>query len=366
MKPLVTALLQSLRAIGCVLVASLSTASSHAQKFEVLHEWQGPEDGYYGRSGVIEVAPGVFMGVTSSGGLYGAGAVFKVNGDGSGYGILHYFDAVDMWFELSPLCKASNNRVYGTTQIGGLNGLGIVYSVAADGSDFTVVHNFAVSDGWATPGGLMQASDGRLYGLASRGGFNSGGTIYSLNLDGSGFSVIHHMPSNSGFAHNPALLESPNGTLVGALVQGGVDGYGVLFSVQLDGSNFQVIRDLSPTAGAFLQDLILGPDGRLYGITNLGGANNYGSIFAVNRDGTGFIVLRELTDYLDYRDAKLATGGGRLFGAGPSNSSSMFSLNLDGSGYSTFFVEGSGPTGRLTIGLDGRVYGIRKPNGPYV
>src|SRR5580693_6061380 len=73
----------------------------------------------------------------------------------------------------------AGNRLYGTTEVGGL-GMGTIFAVDADGSNYTVLHAFAGGwDGSAPYAGLV-LSGNALYGTTPAGA----GTVYSVNTDG--------------------------------------------------------------------------------------------------------------------------------------------------------------------------------------
>lgn len=46
----------------------------------------------------------------------------------------------------------------------------------------TTVHSFDSTDGQFLPGGLIQATDGKFYGMTNGGGANGDGTIFSLSV----------------------------------------------------------------------------------------------------------------------------------------------------------------------------------------
>ena len=50
----------------------------------------------------------------------------------------------------------------------------------------------------------MQGNDGALYGTTSFGGASNAGTVFRLNKDGTGYSVIHSFGSTAGDGSRPA------------------------------------------------------------------------------------------------------------------------------------------------------------------
>ncbi|MGC1945398.1 MAG: choice-of-anchor tandem repeat GloVer-containing protein, partial [Candidatus Acidiferrales bacterium] len=85
------------------------------------------------------------------------------------------------------LVQATDGNLYGTTWLGGAgggnrcsNGCGTIFRIGLDGR-FTTVHGFNFDDGQLPYAGMIQASDGNLYGTTSSGGSHDDGTIYAFN-----------------------------------------------------------------------------------------------------------------------------------------------------------------------------------------
>jgi uncharacterized repeat protein (TIGR03803 family) len=71
------------------------------------------------------------------------------------------------------LVQGANGNLYGTTFLGGANGLGTVFEVTAEGK-LTTLYSFCslpnCADGAAPGGGLFLATDGDFYGTTRNGG----------------------------------------------------------------------------------------------------------------------------------------------------------------------------------------------------
>ena len=99
----------------------------------------------------------------------------------------------------------SGSTLYGTTMEGGSFGLGTVFQVNTDGSGYTVLKNFTGSDG-ANPSAGLTLSSSTLYGTTSSGGSLGAGVVFRLSLQPlltlalSGANVILTWPTNlAGF-----------------------------------------------------------------------------------------------------------------------------------------------------------------------
>src|SRR5664279_1783147 len=105
---------------------------------------------------------------------------------------------------------ASSNSLYGTTMGGGSYGCGSVFRVKTDGTDYTTLKSFPQtyvgpsgastnSDGAAPLAGLVLGGD-TLYGTANEGGTGGIGTVYSLKTDGTEFTVLNQFAGSDGKA----------------------------------------------------------------------------------------------------------------------------------------------------------------------
>jgi uncharacterized repeat protein (TIGR03803 family) len=149
----------------------------------------------------------------------------------------------------------SGNRLYGTATYGGSSGLGTVFAINVDGSGFETLHNFSATSGilfsnldGAHPQGSLVGVGDILYGTAADGGASGNGVVYMLNTNGSDFTTLH---SFSAAYYN-------------------VSG----FYTNLEGAN--------PSAGLSLSS------NTLYGTTLYGGRAGQGVVFALNTNGNGF------------------------------------------------------------------------------
>src|SRR5260370_20556663 len=72
----------------------------------------------------------------------------------------------------APVIQGSDGAFYGTTWAGGANSAGVVFKMNKDGSGYSVLHSFATNgvDGLNPGAGLLDGSDGVLYGTTSSGG----------------------------------------------------------------------------------------------------------------------------------------------------------------------------------------------------
>jgi uncharacterized repeat protein (TIGR03803 family) len=121
----------------------------------------------------------------------------------------------------APVIQDAAGNLYDTTVGGGNYGGGTIYKVAADGSGFAVLHDFDATHDGANPyAGLLQDSDGNLYGTTASitgGGITGLGTVYKIDPAGT-FSLLHCFTANVTGKNptgtmNPSRMMNPTGTV---------------------------------------------------------------------------------------------------------------------------------------------------------
>jgi uncharacterized repeat protein (TIGR03803 family) len=250
--------------------------------------------------------------------------------------------------------------------------------------DFTTLHVFAgfpagYRTNWdgADPLGSLAFSGSTFYGTASEGGTNGKGTVFSLNSDGGGFTVLHTFtdtafPSgaNTDGAYPSAGMVLSGNTLYGTASKGGTNGSGTVFSINTNGSNFNVLHTFAPSALDLSEDILTNADGIypqatlllsggvLYGTAEYGGTNGEGAVFSLGTNGTNFNVLcafpcNEFNDNTNGADpaAGLALVGDTLYGTasdgGTNGAGTVFAINLNSNSFAvayTFAAEGATDT----------------------
>ncbi|HWY75580.1 MAG TPA: choice-of-anchor tandem repeat GloVer-containing protein, partial [Verrucomicrobiae bacterium] len=195
------------------------------------------------------------------------------------------------------LMEGTNGALYGTTYQGGQFHFGTVFRIDKSGSNFSVVHDFAggTNDGSLAFANLITASNGRLYGTTSGGGQSGGGVIFAMDYNGSNYMVLHHFAVASGPDGNApygALTQGTGGALYGTTSFGGTQQKGTIFQINPDGSGYTVLVNFSSAIGANpFGGLIIGSDGAFYGTASAAGPLGRGSDFRLTGVGTGDGVL---------------------------------------------------------------------------
>lgn len=227
---------------------------------------------------------------------YSVGGVFAVNTDGSAYTNLHVFSKppgnqltnTDGGSPIGGLVMCGST-LYGAAVNGGTNNVGTIFSVDTNGGNFTVLHYFSNNPDGANPEDGLVAVGGTLYGTTSKGGTAGHGTVFSIGTNGSGYQVLRSFLTNGVDGSLPwASLVSSGNTLYGtAPLGGGPTNSGVAFSINADGTGYTVLRQFPSSADPTrldgsqpTGDLIISKN-ILYGTTATGGANGHGTVFSL-------------------------------------------------------------------------------------
>ena len=148
---------------------------------------------------------------------------------------LHSFTGTDDG--ANPYCglvQGSNGNLYGTASSGGLYNLGTVFKIGGDGA-LTRLYSFDGTNGAAPYAALVQGRDGRLYGTTYAGGASNLGTIFQFTTNGTLTTLFSFTGADDSFqGANPgaALVEAADGSFYGT------GEYGGLTNASYDGQRF--------------------------------------------------------------------------------------------------------------------------------
>ena len=271
-------------------------------------------DGVHPVCGLL-LSGNTLYGTTSAGGNNGQGTVFKLNIDGTRFTNLYSFTALSAQYGgtnsdgASPSAGLllSGNTLYGTATSGGVNGYGTVFAVTTNGTGFMTLHNFSYRSDGAYPESDLMLSGNTLYGTAHSGGSGDSGTVFAVDIDGTGFAALYGFtpPSGGGYFPTAGLILSGN-TLYGTALSGGSSGYGTVFAVDTDGTGFTVLHAFTAETWNSATSSYINSDGAspsaglvlsantLYGTAQVGGSSGAGTVFSLSL-GTVTITLPRLT-----------------------------------------------------------------------
>jgi len=262
---------------GCGTIFKISPAGV----FTTLHSFDST-DGAYPYAGLIQAANGDLYGTTEQGGGNGngLGTIFKIT-PGGVFTTLHRFDGTDGAYPDAGLVQATNGYLYGTTVgggDGGVYGAGTIFRITSEGV-LTTLHSFTnrPDPGY---GSLVRASNGDFYGTTKRGGAYNIGEIFKITPDGA-LTVVHSFGLAHGYFPEAGLVQATDGNLYGTAYEGGANGYGTIFEINPAGA-LTVLHSFAGTDGNGPNGLVQATDGDLYGTTVTGGAHDAGTIFKLS------------------------------------------------------------------------------------
>jgi uncharacterized repeat protein (TIGR03803 family) len=342
-------------------------------------------------NGVIQASNGQFYGTTRLGTPTGrgrTGTVFAMDDSGTRT-TLHTFQLfIGVTYEgtpLSNLFEANDGNLYGTTfnEFDSPFPPGQIFRITPAGAYTTV------SSAYTLRAGVIQASDGRLYGTSAaasdplvRASQRAYGAVFRVETSGTR-TVLHQFEAGDSADPIAGVIEVDDGTLYGTTA-----GIVPLTSIgappppPVHGTIFQV----DPATGAFttrhtftgpdgskpVARLVQASDGRIYGTTSAGGTNGLGTVFVLDSAGT----LTTLHHFAGPDGSSPATGltqglDGRLYGTTSSGGAfgygTVFAMTMTG-GFTTVhefaFVDGANPNSNLSQASDGALYGTTNAGGP--
>ncbi len=140
-------------------------------------------------SNLIALSLGMIR-ITEYGGAFGLGTVFKITSAGTLTTLYNFCQVVNQFGYCTDgqrpeggLVQASNGNFYGTASVGGANDYGTAFKITPSGT-LTTLYNFCsqsgCTDGASPVAGLIQATNGSLYGSTDGGGANTGGTVFEI------------------------------------------------------------------------------------------------------------------------------------------------------------------------------------------
>ncbi len=332
----------------------------------------------------LTVGPdGLLYGTTQNGGANNLGVVFNVT-TGGALNLLYSFDGIHGSAPQTSLTLGSDGNFYGTTSAGGANNRGATFKITPTGA-LTTLFSFGMSN--ATPGSaLCLGPDGNFYGTTENGPANNNGaynygTVYRLTPAG-GFTQLAALTNTLGIVGsaypNPQLITVSN-VMYGTLYSGSTNGFGCFYALTTNGVFSPLLAFTSGNGGWPVGGLTLGTDGNFYGAAEAGGAG-YGVLFEIAQTNAIHPAWQgQLAAIFTGTNGSSAVGGltlgqdGKFYGVtvhgGDSGWGEFYNLPGSGGGAITGLtsfnnIGGVTPHTALTLAPDGNFYGTTYGGGP--
>lgn len=263
-----------------------------AGKLTTLHSFDSTA-GAEPEVGLIQASNGDLYGTTSEGGSGGVGTIFEITAAGKFTSLLN-FDGANGDYPDARLVQGTNGNFYGTTYEVN-SGDGTVFEITPAGK-LTRLHTFHNLDGGGPNGALIQATNGNFYGTTVGGGAHmGGGTVFEITPAGkltTLYSFCSETDCKDGSTPYAGLIQGTDGNLYGTTFSGGASttscngGCGTLFKITTAGklttlynfcSKSDCVDGNSPQGG-----LVQDTNGNFYGTTYYGGTDGIGTIFSLS------------------------------------------------------------------------------------
>ncbi|WP_274474905.1 choice-of-anchor tandem repeat GloVer-containing protein [Mangrovimonas aestuarii] len=330
---------------------------------------------------LLEASNGKLYGLTVNGGEHDDGVLFEYDAVLGSYIKRWDFDDesdVSGGNPYGSLIEASNGKLYGMTHNGGVHNAGVIFEYDPVSNTLSKKWDFDYINGGGPFGSLIEASNGKFYGMTYGGGENYQGVIFEYDLINNIYIKKYDFNDVDGIYPRGNLLEAVDGILYGMTSSGGSNGFGVLFEFEINTGNYNVELDFD---GANLGrmpmgSLIQSSNGKLYGMTYQGGTSNYGVLFEYNHvddifaKKVDFVGTNGRSPYGDLLEAN----NGNLYGVtaqggtGGSGYGTLFEFDITNSElnvkeYFELIETGANPYGSLMQATNGKLYGMAQQGG---
>jgi uncharacterized repeat protein (TIGR03803 family) len=317
-------------------------------------------------------------GATLQGGQHQAGVIFKTDGSGNNFSVKHDFDSINGNIPFGPLLLALDGKLYGVTTAGGLHDKGVLFQYNLITNTYTKKVDFDGLVLGSEPTGLIQATDGNMYGVTISGGAYGLGILFQYNpVTNSLINKLDFDGTVKGSVPLSQLIQASNGMIYGTTLLGGINNKGVLFQYDIMTNIYNKKIDFNGSINGTNPSgkLLQASDGLLYGLTGMGGGNDMGVLFQFDPNNNTCLSkidfdgiakgknpnngsLIQCIDGKIYGYAK--QGGindlGTMFQFDPLTNIFIKKIDFDGN-------NGGNPTGSLIQATDGMIYGMTQIGG---
>jgi uncharacterized repeat protein (TIGR03803 family) len=201
-------------------------------------------------------------------------------------------------YPFGELIQANNGKLYGLTSLGGTLNKGVLFEFDLTTNTFLVKVEFNGTNGSKPYGTLVQASNGKMYGLTTEGGTTNNGVLFEYNLVlDTLIKKVDFNGSLNGAGPKGKLIEATNGDLYGVTFTGGTSNLGTLFSYNILNNTLSKLVNFIGTNGANpVESPMQASNGKLYGFSSKGGlGNDEGVLYEYDILTNVYSVKKDLT-----------------------------------------------------------------------
>lgn len=367
--------------------------------------------------GIFSDGAGHLWGLTSRGGSFNAGTIFKVNMASGALSIIHHFplpESGSSRFGKTKLVPDGAGNLWGTTLRGGEGNDGTIYKVnMASGAltffsrvtSITDLYNDGAGNFWGTSrfrneifkfniatgqrtgfstgleyengsnprSSLVSDGTGHLWGVAESGGTSGFGTLFKIHAETGFLTVLHNFDGSNGKIPK-RLVRDGLGNLWGLLRDGvGID-LGALFRVDTATGEVTPVVSFDGANGRIPSLSEFDENGLIWGMTLAGGNADFGTIFKVDPATNTFTTVVNFTGangkYPTTFTTLLAEGEGILHGTanlgGTHDFGTIFQIDKSTGSITTLLnftgANGKYPSGVIRDGA-GNLWGMTEGGG---
>ncbi|MBL9158605.1 MAG: hypothetical protein JNJ70_14090 [Verrucomicrobiales bacterium] len=307
----------------------------NAGSVTLLHTFTGGNQGTGTSNGIIRASNGFLYGV-NYGGSNGAGTLFRIDSAGNNFSTVYSFFTLSGGNANAAPIEGNDGKLYGVTSTGGFFSNGGIFRIDPDGSNHQLLRAFSGTAG-ITPGrggssgGIIEAPDGLIYGTTNSGGVADKGVVYQFDKSASPYpyTVLHEFTNTSIRSPSNTPLLASDDLLYGAATEGGRGGQGGIYRIARNGTGFQVLHEFDDNLDGYgaYSAFIEGSDGYVYGVAFFS-SNNFGSVFRFRKDGGSFAVLHRFAgspaDGAQPDSPLIETAPGVFYGTTNSSGANLF------------------------------------------
>ena len=268
--------------------------------YSVIEQFHGGERSPATPHSPPQIAPDgrMLYGMSASGGKHRHGTLFEMHVDGTGFRILHHFEKSKGKEPHGMVVFDGASTLLGMTRLGGTladgrEGAGVIFRYDLTTGAHKVLHVFAKNasdNGDTNDHGFLSPTGGYYYGTTELGGKYGQGVIFRLRADGSDFSIVHSFGADRDGKKPFGSLQQVGEWFYGTTTVGGDHDDGTIFRLRPSDLLYERLVSFDrATTGAFPEDNVIpSSDGStLYGLTQAGGAHDpkaakkFGTVFAL-------------------------------------------------------------------------------------
>ncbi len=259
---------------------------------------------------------------------------------------------------------------------------GYIYKLDQNGENKEIVYYISGTGGYGpkSEGSLVQADSKKLYGMTGQAGENNMGTLFEYDIAQQQYTILIEFDGSNGKKpETNSLIQASNGKLYGMTPEGGDYDGGVIFEYDLSTNTFTKLIDLHDTLGKHPHGDLYQVDNAdsiiFYGLASEGGANNGGVLFKYNLTDSSYRVLVDFDGYYPYHKERgrhpfgsvIQADNGKIYGltfeGGLHDNGVLFEYDPEDSTFVKKFdfsndSTGKRPQGSLIQASDGQLYGL--------